>query len=386
MKLVVFSHKPVWPCKDSLTGYATDGGFAFHMKAISEIFEQTLLVLPLHQAPNQNGEIPINGHNITIKTVNDIKGRMLSRKIRYPFWLLKNIFLFIGEIRKADAVHVPIPSDMGTIPMVLAHIMGKPLFVRHCGNWFIQKTKTEKFWHWFMERYAGGRNLFLATGGAKEAPSSKNPNIKWIFSTSMQNHEIEKLKGKSHAIDKKEPRIVIACRLEENKGAGRVLDAVSLLVNDYPNIIFDVAGEGSFLPDLKHRAKEYGIEKNVIFHHKINHDQVIELMQKADIFCFPTRASEGFPKVALEAMACGLPVVANPVSVLPQLLENGGGILLANDDKQTIADALKSIIENSELFKEMQLKAQQTVENFSLENWGLTIKTYLKESWKDIKI
>ena len=384
MKLVVFSHKEVWKSSGALTCYATDGGFAFHMKAVSEIFDETRIVLPLKASADRKGEVPIDGKNITIKTVENIKGTKLNRKLRYPFWLLKNVFLFVNEILKADAVHVPIPSDMGTIPMVLAHLMRKKLFVRHCGNWYVQRTKAEKFWKWSMESYAGGRNVFISTGGGKENPSSKNRNIKWIFSTSMQQVEIDALKGKVHVINPDSPRLIIACRQEEEKGAGRVLDAVSVLKLKYPNIIFDVLGEGGFLKELKRRTAEYGLEENVVFHHKVNHDRVVELMQNSNILCFPTRASEGFPKVALEAMACGIPIIANPVSVIPQLLEGGGGILLEADDKNTIADAVTKMVENPDLYLQMQKNAQATVEKFSLENWRDTIKKYLEESWGKI--
>ena len=49
--------------------------------------------------------------------------------------------------------------------MLFAFVLRKPLFVRHCGNWFVQTTAAEHFWKWFMVRFAGGRNVMIATGG-----------------------------------------------------------------------------------------------------------------------------------------------------------------------------------------------------------------------------
>ncbi|NJM52391.1 MAG: hypothetical protein HC846_02745 [Blastocatellia bacterium] len=42
-----------------------------------------------------------------------------------------------------------------------------------------------------MEKFAGGRNVMLATGGAAEPPSQINPDIKWIFSTSLRKSDFE---------------------------------------------------------------------------------------------------------------------------------------------------------------------------------------------------
>src|SRR2546429_3930515 len=120
MKLVVFSHKLVWNNPESPAGYATDGGFAFHMKAISEIFDSTVVAVPVTGNKLRKGEVLFEGHNLAIYPLNKIKGTGLNRKISYIPWLFKHVFIINKLINNADAVHVPIPSDMGTIGMVLA--------------------------------------------------------------------------------------------------------------------------------------------------------------------------------------------------------------------------------------------------------------------------
>jgi glycosyltransferase involved in cell wall biosynthesis len=383
MKVVVFSHKKVWQQPESKSGFATDGGFAFHMDAISQIFESTVVVVPVLDQRIDKGEVFIQGHNLKVFPLKAINASGLKRKLLYIPWAIRNIFRFNALINHADAVHVPIPSDIGTLGMVLAKLKGKNLLVRYCGNWLIQKTTAEKLWRWFMEKYAGGRNVMLATGFESSPPSQINPNIHWIFSSSLTSEEIAHLSQNLPVLNTDNPRIIIVCRMDDGKGVDLLIKAIKLVKTEYPTIHLDLVGEGSSLNKFKNLVSELNLNGNVTFHGKLNHDQVLVALQNAHIFCFPT-ASEGFPKVVLEALASGLPVISTPVSAIIALLNSGGGILVENTDPETIANAIVSILARPGSYTDMQKKAIETAKNFSLENWRDTIKQHLQQEWKGI--
>ncbi len=385
MNLVVFSHKLLWKSPASPSGYATDGGFAFHMQAISELFDNTTIAVSVSETAFSQGEVFIAGNKIKIYPLDTLEGRNLKRKLNFIPWFVKNYFIIRKLINQADCVHTPIPGDIGTIAMVIANKRKKPLFVRHCGNWFVQKTSTERFIKNFMVKNAGGRNVMLATGGAENPPSAINPNIKWIFSSSLRKNEILALRNRLNVFDPLFPRFIIAARQEKEKGTDKALCALAILKSKNYNFSFDVVGTGNYLPTLKTLAKELGLEDNVAFHGKISHDEVIRVMQSADIFVYPTTASEGFPKVVFEAMACGLPVITNPVSVLPQLIGEGGGVLLKNDSPEFIAESIISILTDQEKYINMQRNAFKTSDSFSLENWRDTIGRYLEAAWGELR-
>ena len=101
-------------------------------------------------------------------------------------------------------------------------------------------------------------------------------------------------------------------------------------------------------------------------------------MLNSDIFCFPTIASEGFPKVVLEALACGLPVITNPVSVLPQLIEETeSGIVMKKGSPQELASILNDLTQNPSKLHEMSKKSLLTAEKYSLESWADLISKQL---------
>jgi len=381
MKLVVFSSKLVWANPESPSGYSTDGGFAFQMAAISQIFDEIIIVVPFSKNRFIDGEVNIEGHNLKVYPLANIKGHGLKRKMYYIPWLLRNIFIFNNLINSADAVHTPIPSDMGTLGMVLAKLKNKPLFVRYCGNWLVQRTRAMKFWKWFMEKYAGGKNVMLATGLQYGAPSKKNPNIKWIFSSSLSRLEMINLKRGLPRLDIKDPRLIIVCRIEERKGVDKVIMAVNLIKDNYPTIHLDVVGKGQELEKLRNMVNELNLYKNVTFHGKLNHENVLNTLKGAHIFCYPTTASEGFPKVVLESLAAGLPVFGTPVSAIKALLKGGGGVVLEDAKPETLAWELKNLLLHPEKYILMQQEALNTAMGFSLEDWRDTIKLYLQNAW-----
>ncbi|TAD86469.1 MAG: glycosyltransferase [Bacteroidetes bacterium] len=380
MKLVVFSHKVCWPSAASPIGHATDGGFVFHMQAMAGIFNVVNVVVPVDK-PAPNGEVPFTHTNISILPVAPIRQKGIYRKLYVPIWLIRHFGKFYNAIKNADAVHAPIPGDIGTIGMLMAHAMGKPLFVRHCGNWMVAKTPAEKFWKWYMIKYAGGKRVFFATGGGEAPPALQNPNLEWIFSSSLSHQTLPENAKRSVPGTHPELRLLIACRQDEQKGTGRVIEALKLLPQTMA-ISFTVIGEGNSLAQFKQLAEQGKQNHRVKFLGKLSHKDVIAQMKTADVFCYPTRASEGFPKVVLEAMSCGLTIMANPVSVLKTLIPSSqAGILLLNDSAETIAEGIADLYNNRKILQTNAENGCHFAQQFSLEAWANTIRNKMEQAW-----
>lgn len=380
MRFAVISHKPCWVSPNSTSGYASDGGFPYQMRALSELFDSTVLVLPRSLYRGRNGEVPLVGHNLNVMPLTHCFGRGILRKFLLPFWFLLNSFVLIREVLKADAVHTPIPGDIGTIGMVLAFFLHKRLFVRHCGNWFVQKTPADIFRKWFMERFAGGKNVMLATGGDVRPPSQRNPSIRWIFATSLTEQDLKIYARPRHKLPQETIRLIIVCRQERDKGTAVIIKTLPIIIKDFPRVGLDVVGDGRGLREFKKLAQTIRVSNRVTFYGRVSHKKVIQLLKQADLFCFPT-ASEGFPKAVLEALACGLPVITTRVSVLPQLINTGCGILIDAIAPQAIAHAVKVVLSDAERYGIMSKIAIETACQYSLERWRGIIGAILQEAW-----
>lgn len=380
MRLLVVSHKTCWPSTASPTGYATDGGFAFQMGALAELFDATTLLLPCDAGAPRAGEVPLLGHELRVQALEAPRGRGLRRKAGMIAWAMRNVRHIAAAVRRADAVHAPIPGDVGTIGILLALVFRKPLFVRHCGNWSVQRTAAEHVWRWLLERIASERTMVLATGGGSAAPSAANRHVRWIFSTTLSRVELARY-GTPRVLDGSRLRLLIACRQDERKGVGVVIAALARLVAEYPAVSLDVVGDGPDLAAFRAQAQTLGVAARVTFHGKVGHEEVLRCMGNADLFCYPTRASEGFPKVVLEAMACGLPVITTPVSVLGELMQGGGGTLIDRAEPDAVAQAVGWCVAHPRRYAAMSEAAVRTAGEFTLEGWRDRIGALLGAAW-----
>jgi glycosyltransferase involved in cell wall biosynthesis len=335
--------------------------------------------VPVSPKGNAAGENPLRGRNLTVIPLSLPGGSGLRRKASLAPWLLKNSLAVWRTVLHADAVHSPIPADIGTIGMLTAYLLRKPLFVRYCGNWRIQRTAAERFWKWFMESTAGGRNVMLATGG-DGAPPSPNPRIRWIFSTTLSESELA-AGGRLRELDRDgEFRLITVCRQERGKGTDLLLESLPAIRKAMPKTTLDVVGDGEAIPELRARANAMGMSEHVRFHGKVNHESVMRLLTQAHLFCYPT-ASEGFPKAVLEALASGLPVICTPVASLPALIGGGSGVLLRDRDPASLARTVIECLSDGERYCAMSACALNRARDYSLERWRDTIGGILRDAW-----
>ena len=111
----------------------------------------------------------------------------------------------------------------------------------------------------------------------------------------------------------------------------------------------------------------------------------MERLKNSTLFVFPTTSSEGFPKAVLEGLASGLPVIATRVSVLPELLSTGCGILIDEATPENVARAVETALTDSATYRAMSRQAIATASQYSLESWRDTIGGYLQAAWGPLK-
>lgn len=381
MQVVVFSHKDIWADADAPFGYVTDGGFPFQMKAISQLFDKTTLLLPLAYWEKPAGVTPLVGHNINVVPLSPIRGKGWRRKLRMIFWCLHNGRIIWRHFRRADAIHAAIPGDVGTVGMILAKLFRKKLFVRYCGNWMVSKTGMERFWKWMMRGLRQPHQVMLATGGAETPPDAGAPHIHWIFSTSLDREQMAELRGtvKEHPGDA--PRLIIVGRQEQAKGTGFLIEALPELLKNYPNLHLDIVGDGGDLANFKASTQALDLNDRVTFWGKLPHPQVIERLRQAHVFVFPTYSSEGFPKVVLEALACGLPVATTRVSALPMVIGQGGGVLMDEASTEQVVATVEAILESPQGFSQLSQEALKVASQYALEAWRDAIGSHLEKAW-----
>lgn len=132
-------------------------------------------------------------------------------------------------------------------------------------------------------------------------------------------------------------------RIDEGKGWDHFVNALSILKNDGVKFKAIMAGEGVQEKLLESKIMELKIEKDVVYLGAIEQEELVTFYNSMDIFVFPsTRAAESLGLVGLEAMACGVPVIAsNMAGPGTYVINHVNGFLTSPGNIFQIADFLK---------------------------------------------
>jgi glycosyltransferase involved in cell wall biosynthesis len=151
-------------------------------------------------------------------------------------------------------------------------------------------------------------------------------------------------------------------RLEPIKDHALLIEALPLMGGG-PPVRVAVLGSGSLAQDLRARVARLGLERRVLLP---GHQQdVAEWLGAADVFVLPS-AAEGLPLALLEAMSCGLPVVATAVGGVPEVLAgSGAGVLVPAGDRAALARAVSSLAADVALRGAMGAAARERARLYS---------------------
>jgi D-inositol-3-phosphate glycosyltransferase len=150
------------------------------------------------------------------------------------------------------------------------------------------------------------------------------------------------------------------------KGLDKLLEAMSYLRNGSHLRLIVVGGEGAHTPEgqkLLGLARAFGVEDSIAFAGRIDHKDLPLYYNAADVMVMPSYY-ESFGLVSLEALACGLPVVATPVGVMDTVIREGlNGQLVANGDANLLARAIDRVASRSAARSAAAIR--QTVQEFA---------------------
>lgn len=168
-------------------------------------------------------------------------------------------------------------------------------------------------------------------------------------------------------LDNDERIIVFVGTLRPVKGVKYLIEALDIIKRKDTTAKLMLVGDGEERHSLEGRVEELNLGSSVTFVGKVPNEKVTQYMAAADILVLPS-LSEGFPNVALEAMAVGLPVVASMVGGLPELIEEGeNGFLTEPKSPDQIADRTLLLLCDEQLRRRISMNNREKVKVYSWE-------------------
>jgi hypothetical protein len=241
---------------------------------------------------------------------------------RAPALLRKNATVFRPVIASADLVWIKVPASNALLAGWLAWRAGVPRFGYVAGSaWAVARgrglglpAQAVGLLYDVAGRLAGGRHRIVVGRGIVDGGG--------IVTSLVEPDEIREVSNAAWPAIPWRLRLAWAGRLAEGKGLETLLEALARLAateEDGHRVELVIVGDGPARASLEARAARLRIGDRIHWLGYIaDRATYMEALASCDLFVFPSPA-EGFPKVVLDAMAVGLPVIATPSGQVREL-------------------------------------------------------------------
>lgn len=169
--------------------------------------------------------------------------------------------------------------------------------------------------------------------------------------------------------DCKKLRIVYLSTLNRGKGLFILLEAMSLIIRQFPNVECAIAGPW-WRPTTQHEAEQMiaklGLAESVTFVGSVTGEKKAEFLRGGDLFVYPSMYHlEGQPLVVLEAMCAGLPVIASDIGSLSETIEEGqSGFIVPQNSPHAVCERALQLLSDPQLRLSMGKAARARYEKY----------------------
>ena len=348
------------------------------IKVISQLFNSTSLCIPYHIKDDLSKLEPLAGKNLKFYGlhVNPFSNSFLY-KVYFPIWFIKNIQTLYTSIKKSSLVHCIVPGSVGLVGIFLMMFFRKKGFIRYCGNWESKNSFFTRFTIRLIKLISNDDIISFVTGASNKPPYKYNKYISWIHSSSLDSKRIKKFDKIPVKTLNDKINILYVGRLEKYKGTQYIIEAIENLQHSLPQISLSIVGNGGFYKKLIKLVKDKNLEQKVKFYGQIKNNNIMKFYNDATLFCFPS-ASEGFPKVIVEAMASGTPVICSNIPVLRTLINESNGYILESLSADSIVKGIINLTKDKNRIKRLSVKIKKDSKSLTLEKFAKKIEEQIK--------
>lgn len=156
-------------------------------------------------------------------------------------------------------------------------------------------------------------------------------------------------------------KLLYTGRLAVEKGIPVLFESLRMLVKDGYDFQLVLVGDGEDRQRLEALSQELGIDNRVEFSGFRDQNEVREYLRGSDIFILPSFA-EGVPVSLMEAMACGVPVIATYVGGIVELVEpEKSGLMVPPSDAVSLAAAISRLLDDCSLRRDLAARGREKV-------------------------
>jgi len=356
-----------------------------YLKWLSEKYKKIYLVTTVKYESNN-----INNYNC-IEFINNIEVIELPYAKSYKNsqkYIMKYYRTIKNITSKVDIFYSRVPDPFCWMPSLLFR---KKTIMHYVGD-IIEATKYNENWNIFKKfimilgyipeyilTLLAAKRSKVYTNGYHIANKLKKYNIKAcpvISSTISRDSLKDEIMVQKPVNSKKlELKLIYLGYIRYSKGIKCLMELCEKLNINKINFIFNVIGEGEMMNEVEKFIKNKKLDNKIILHgHIDDREKINSILRESDLFIFPS-LSEGSPRVVIEAMSQGVPVISTPVGALPFIFKDKEDIrFFYFNDVEKLIKIIKEFIIDRDIFYLQSINAYKKVKNnYTLEKYLDTV-------------
>ena len=277
---------------------------------------------------------------------------------------------------KADLIHVHVLTRMGIVAYLQKLFHGTPYMITEHwsrylpGNDFsgiLRKAATKIV----VRNAAMVTTVTECLGEAMRNHGLTNPNYRVIPNVV----DFSRFKPIPH--HNEIPKIVhVSCFEDKSKNISGLLESLKIMKDKDIPYQAVLIGEGMDLEAMKMRSKALGLDDQVRFTGLLQGKALVDELATSDFFVLSSHY-ETAGVVLVEALACGLPVVATKVGGIPEIINDSNGILVPPADTLALAEAMEQCCNTYNNYKPEELR-NQVMERYDLKQVGKMLNEWYR--------
>jgi glycosyltransferase involved in cell wall biosynthesis len=377
MKLGVVYHLPFWRTPDGAL-FEIEGSFARYVDSLAPFFDEISICAPSIQ-PSPGGGTRVRSSNVQLAALAPFEG---------PRQFYPRLALYSAAISRwassLDVLHCRLPTPAALPAFVAARRRGIPIFLLVVGDLraalpalpyrgvkrlvFAGYTALEECALAWMTR----RALTFANGAALTM-KHRRPGAD-VVETRTTTIAAADIASRSDTCIGPVVRLLTVSRIDPRKGLRCLPAAMAALGRNGIDAMLDIVGPLVGSPGMVEQvaierdARELDVAERVRLAGPVPLDRLLSRYRTYDVFVLPTMPGEGIPRVLIEAMAAGLPVVVTRVAGIPGLITHEqNGYLLDVATPEAVAGAVTTICRDGALRRRLIQGGYQTARAHTLD-------------------
>ena len=375
MKICIISHVKFYKSNGN---YICQSGFAKLMEMVSPLYNVVNLCVPIYTKNVPCGYGQFNISNVKICSLPPYykKSHLEVAALIHPLAIIRALW---PHIKHSDAVWITLPNFVSILAWVVCLMQSKAFALRVAGNFpYMLRLAFQVRRIPVLGPFVGGAyqlllNAIIRTSvltlvhGQELAKIYKrgNPQVVSFVGSTVYESEIATTIADSRS---KDFGLLYVGRLDFKKGLRELLIAGKNLLGKGYKLRIRLVGVGKDREEIKKLAKDLGIDSRVEFVGWVPMGLRLQKeYRSAKLFLLPSY-SEGSPKVVIEAMANGLPVVATNVGNVPYLLEHQQtGLVIPSRNVRALENSIETLLSNETIRQHMAKAALSRAREFTIE-------------------